>query len=244
MISEFIVGDEVMEYITASQASKKWGISQRRVQILCAEGRIPGVASFICNVEGNVIEKDINPKDDVKLILRECKEISTDEDVNVVSRIAFLRKLCELNECRDAWEYAYEILSCLVHARPIKRKNANNVYEDMSTEEIEEGLNKIKEFIPDFVYDDLLENIYTVDHIKELYNLETNAYLKIQLFRALKNIVDENQFSLKPMDSARYKFIDETYHIENDYLHYLDVMKFNIVPDYIRKKVDEIMSEL
>ena len=25
---------------------------------------------------------------------------------------------------------------------------------------------------------------------------------------------------------------------------YLDVMKFNIVPDYIMKKVDEIMSEL
>lgn len=32
-----------MEYITASQASKKWNISQRRVQVLCAEGRIPGV---------------------------------------------------------------------------------------------------------------------------------------------------------------------------------------------------------
>lgn len=32
-----------MEYMTASQASKKWGISQRRVQILCSEGRIPGV---------------------------------------------------------------------------------------------------------------------------------------------------------------------------------------------------------
>lgn len=32
-----------MEYITASQAAKIWRISQRRVQILCAEGRIPGV---------------------------------------------------------------------------------------------------------------------------------------------------------------------------------------------------------
>lgn len=32
-----------MEYITAAQAAKKWGISQRRVQILCAEERIPGV---------------------------------------------------------------------------------------------------------------------------------------------------------------------------------------------------------
>lgn len=26
-----------------TQASKKWKISQRRVQILCSEGRIPGV---------------------------------------------------------------------------------------------------------------------------------------------------------------------------------------------------------
>lgn len=32
-----------MDYITASQAAKKWNISQRRVQILCAEGRISGV---------------------------------------------------------------------------------------------------------------------------------------------------------------------------------------------------------
>ena len=32
-----------MKYITASQAAKSWGISQRRVQILCAEGRIKGV---------------------------------------------------------------------------------------------------------------------------------------------------------------------------------------------------------
>jgi hypothetical protein len=32
-----------MGYITASQAAKKWGISQRRVQILCSEGRIIGV---------------------------------------------------------------------------------------------------------------------------------------------------------------------------------------------------------
>lgn len=32
-----------MKYITASQAAEKWCISQRRVQILCSEGRIKGV---------------------------------------------------------------------------------------------------------------------------------------------------------------------------------------------------------
>ncbi len=30
-------------YITVKQASEKWGISDRRVRILCAEGRLPGV---------------------------------------------------------------------------------------------------------------------------------------------------------------------------------------------------------
>lgn len=32
-----------MGYMTANQAAHKWNISQRRVQILCANGRIPGV---------------------------------------------------------------------------------------------------------------------------------------------------------------------------------------------------------
>lgn len=32
-----------MEYITANQAARKWGISQRRIQKLCSEDRIVGV---------------------------------------------------------------------------------------------------------------------------------------------------------------------------------------------------------
>ena len=31
-----------MEYIKASKAAEKWGLSARRVRILCAEGKIPG----------------------------------------------------------------------------------------------------------------------------------------------------------------------------------------------------------
>lgn len=31
------------QYITASQAAKKWNVSHRRVQFLCATGRISGV---------------------------------------------------------------------------------------------------------------------------------------------------------------------------------------------------------
>ena len=36
----------MLEYISAQEAAKKWGISERRVQKLCEENRIPGVAKF------------------------------------------------------------------------------------------------------------------------------------------------------------------------------------------------------
>ena len=33
-------------YITLSEAAKKWGISERRIRTLCSEGRIDGVTRF------------------------------------------------------------------------------------------------------------------------------------------------------------------------------------------------------
>lgn len=35
-----------MDYISVKTASEKWGISERRIQKLCEENRIPGVAKF------------------------------------------------------------------------------------------------------------------------------------------------------------------------------------------------------
>ena len=36
----------MLEFISAQEAAKKWGISERRVQKLCEENRISGVAKF------------------------------------------------------------------------------------------------------------------------------------------------------------------------------------------------------
>jgi len=35
-----------MDYISISEAAAKWGITRRRVQVLCNEGRIPGLTKF------------------------------------------------------------------------------------------------------------------------------------------------------------------------------------------------------
>ena len=35
-----------MEYMSCPEAAEKWGISERRVQILCKENRKPGVSKI------------------------------------------------------------------------------------------------------------------------------------------------------------------------------------------------------
>ena len=35
-----------MDYISIAQAAEKWGITRRRVQVLCSQGRIPGLTKF------------------------------------------------------------------------------------------------------------------------------------------------------------------------------------------------------
>ena len=201
------------------------------------------VASFVWNENGIVAEQIIDPEDDVCIITEEYANIARKSDINIVSRVAFLRKLCELNGRQGEWEEAYEILSCLVHASGIRRKLANDTYVDMDDTEIESGMSKIKEFIPGFDFEKYKDSTYTISGIKTLYECENNAYLKIQLFRAICEIAGDT-IKLSPFDDGWYKFIDETYHIENDYLHYLDILKFNIVPNYIANKVEEMMRKL
>lgn len=38
-----------MDYITAKEASEKWGVTVRRVQVLCSENKIQGAIRFGSN---------------------------------------------------------------------------------------------------------------------------------------------------------------------------------------------------
>jgi len=51
-----------MEYISITKTSEKWGISTRRIRILCNEGRIPG--AYKKNAYWVIPEDAIKPKDE------------------------------------------------------------------------------------------------------------------------------------------------------------------------------------
>ena len=41
-----IYGEIMLEYLSIKQTSEKWGITVRRIQVLCTEGRIPGATKI------------------------------------------------------------------------------------------------------------------------------------------------------------------------------------------------------
>ena len=49
------------------------------------------------------------------------------------------------------------------------------------------------------------------------------------------HIVFIPKYRKKVLYEGWFKYVDETYHIENDNLHYLDVRQFEIVPNFIIK---------
>lgn len=59
----------MFEFMTAKEAAEKWGISQRRVQVLCVEGRIVGAKKY---ASVWAIPKDAEKPKDVRV--KEAKE--------------------------------------------------------------------------------------------------------------------------------------------------------------------------
>lgn len=202
-------------------------------------GKLPEEAlntKFIKNNKGELQELDIEFKQDIKPVVQALASYIKNDALGVVHRIAFLRKYYEHNGIENHLD-AYNVLSSLIHGRD-KCRYMNN--EEMPQSEIQTGCNEIKEWIIDFDYSNLLSEIYNEKKLSELYLGETNDYLKVQLFRAL--------FELNPSKEIKeedvlVKFINESYHIENDYAYYLDMIKYETVPEYIVNAIDAYMKK-
>ena len=205
-------------------------------------GKEKVTASYIWNEKGEIHSLKISPSSDIKLINDAYSDNAQNEDINIVSRITFLRKLSELKKKDENWNLVYQILSSLIHGSRIQMRDAFGNYHDISPEQTASGITKIKQYIPDFNYEALLAETYTKEGILSLYKTEMTRYFKIQLFRELTEITGKSELKLTPSDNGWFKYIDETYHIENDHLHYLDITKFNIVPDYIIVIVDRLVE--
>lgn len=101
----------------------------------------------------------------------------------------------------------------------------------MTAEEIRIATAKIKEYIADFDYNTEYEKTQNRDCLIDLYRRSTNNYEKLQLYRILYNSNNENP--------VVKKFVNETFHVENDYLFQLNPREYDTIPQYIISECDK-----
>jgi hypothetical protein len=137
--------------------------------------------------------------------------------------------------------FAYNIISSLIHGEeePLI-KDYESELRPATEEEYKEGKLFVQAFINDFEYDNFYAQYFNVSSLKLLYDELDNNYLKLQIFRTYIDIAKcRDKFN----DDIILKFIDEIYHIENDYIYYLDILKFDIVPSYIISKCNDFFQD-
>ena len=197
---------------------------------------------YLKNNNGIIQEQKINVSSDVLSTIKFYYNESINEDNNIISRICFLRKYLEhISTKKNSEENAYNILSSIIHGDNLRKKIVDEQYENLSVDEIKSGEEWIKQFIKTFDSNKILKDNINNKYILDSYKTETNNYIKIQLFRVYLELSD-NRNKLKESNSIVLKYIDEIYRIENDYIFSLDLIKFDIIPDFIINSIDEFMS--
>jgi len=187
-------------------------------------------AHYLKNCNGQVSETPIVDNADIVSLPNMLSKYSKDESLNIVHRVVFLRKLIELMPHENSQE-VYDILSSLIHGKDMPdRKINDNEYKKLVQEEIDMGYEFIDLYISGFNYEDYLENHYTSDALLKAYDEESNNYLKLQIFRVYLELEDMRG---KIKDDVVLKFVDNIYHVENDYTYCLDIFKYDIVPEHI-----------
>lgn len=187
-------------------------------------------ASYFENKNGQLQCTPIRKDDDLMSSVVLLKELASDTAIDIAARVGCLRKFIE-HQYKDpqAESNAYNILSSLIHGRsePTLDKIGNDKLTD---EQVAAGTVYIKGFMADYDYAAVLAQC-TPQCLMERYATEAPAYIKMLILRAYTEQDSEARERLRKYNEVLRKYVDETYHIENDYLYSLDVRRFNIVPD-------------
>lgn len=191
-------------------------------------------ATYIYNDNGDIKERNIESSS-MKNTVELCRSIAIDESKPVAVRIANLRKYFELTNSDYRESDEYEVLSNLIHGRSIDEfevKIECNSSNDI-TNILNHGMENVNKYICNMDYNQLYNNTSN----KHLLNLvfSENMYHRIIAIRLIfekKNGTTGLLNQLKTEFPGACKFINETNHIENDYLFQLDPTKFFEIPEY------------
>ena len=188
-------------------------------------------AAFLTTKQGVLQEKEIT-KADIKSF-GEIAYTNIASDMDSLNKLVYLRRLLEI-ENSDC--LAWQLLSNIFHKREKPEYHFSNGTPArlMTLEEIQDATNEIRtNYISDFNYDTEYQKTQDMTVLKELYQNSESNYEKLQIYRIM---INENS-----ANSVIKKFVNEAFHIENDYLFQLNRCEYDTVPQYI---IDECNKDI
>lgn len=190
-------------------------------------------AHFLSSRAGIVSETEIE-ESDIQTFAQVCSSNIQNIGDEVIKCI-YLRRHFEI---LDDFGEEYNYLANLLHARaiPILKTATGDV--PMTAVEISKAELGIKKMIPNFDYLAVLAIINDKAEMKHRFQISTIGYDKFQLFRIYKQVHDP----LGGSDGILKKFVNESFHIENEYVMQLNPHKFDNVPEYVVQECDRLIS--
>lgn len=209
------------------------------IDMVCTFRRdIPSNASFLHNNEGLLIETPIT-KDDIQTFHEICNK-NIEYANNTLIKLIYLRRRYEILGDKNL---AYQCLSSLFKGseKPYKKTyNGDILFTEQEQEAAEE---EIKKHISTFNYIDTHLEIKNERKLCNTYRSLASGYEKLQIYRIIFGKKNDIK-GLNEDNNVIRKFINETYHIENEYVMQLDPVKFNTIPIYIIKECDKRVNSL
>lgn len=194
------------------------------------------VAHFLRSQAGKITEIPIE-KEDIKTFAEICLEnIASIE--HAIIKCIYLRRRFELLGQRDG---AYNTLSSLLHGREHPTLRSGYTDSQMPGEVFDRSVVEIQRIMPGFNYKDIWKSVSSKDLVISMFRASSVGYDKVQLYRILHEIhgIGANSASA---DSVLLKFINETFHIENEYVMQLNPHKFDNVPQHILDECDRLVG--
>lgn len=192
-------------------------------------------AWYFCAHKGVVSEKSIS-QGQIMEAVRMNKENMKKASNDVLIRIAYFRKWKELRgeKLDPASNASYHVASSVEHLRDAP---AYSEEKPLPKEETNKGIEEIKTYIKDFDYDEAVKKGRDKAYLRDLYNKVSSRFEKILIFRYMH----ANGW-FKPLPNIIRKFMNEAFHVENDYLCQLNPECYEVIPDSQIQLFDEIVK--
>ena len=198
-------------------------------------------AWYLKCVDGCIKESEIT-KANVKSALDINRGNVAKNDKDVLLRIVYYRKWLELKG--EMGGSVHDLLSNLEHLREVPKRNINGAVVDMPNEAVVKALNEIKKRITCFDYCTEVNRASNLEVLRTLYDNVQCNFEKVLIFRYMVKAYEKKTSTNLSLDGIIRKYMNEPFHVENDYVYQLNPCEYDPVSDLEIQLFDAKVNEL